>query len=66
MTAPDPEPLAEKEENDIVRWAKAIAFGVRDTAEDMLEEGRKVAHEAYNAGWQRYDANTKHRRPPRE
>jgi hypothetical protein len=63
--SPVPEPL-EKPENEIVSWVKAIAFGIRDTAEDMLEEGRRVAHEAYNSGWNRFDAKTRHRRAPRQ
>ena len=55
---------ARANENPIVEWARAIALGIRDTAEDMLEEGRKGAHEAYDEGWKRFDAKTKHRRKP--
>lgn len=65
MTAPGPEPLAEKDENALIGWAKAIALGIRDTAEDMLEEGRRGAREAYSAGWDRFDDKTKHRRTRR-
>lgn len=53
---------ARANENAVVGWARAIALGIRDTAEDMLDEGRKGAHEAYEEGWKRYDAKTKHRR----
>lgn len=53
---------AKASENALVGWARAIALGIRDTAEDMLEEGRKGAHEAYEEGWKRYDAKTRHRR----
>ncbi len=53
---------ARANENVVVGWARAVALGIRDTAEDMLEEGRKGAHEAYEEGWKRYDAKTKHRR----
>ena len=45
-----------------LEWARAIALGIRDTAHDMLDEGRKGAHDAYEEGWRRYDAKTKHRR----
>lgn len=53
---------ARANENALVGWARAIALGIRDTAEDMLEEGRKGAHEAFEEGWKRYDAKTKDRR----
>ena len=67
MTSPEP-PEAEavfddeERENPIVGWAKAIAFGIGDTAKDMLAEGRRGAREAMNEGWDRFDAKTKHRR----
>jgi hypothetical protein len=51
-----------REERGIFGWARAVAFGIRDTAHDMLDEGRKGAHDAYQEGWRRYDAKTKHRR----
>lgn len=60
MTAP--EPLNRPAENPLIGWARAIALGVRDTAEDMLEAGRKGAHEAYNEYWDRFDDKTKNRR----
>jgi hypothetical protein len=49
-------------ERGLLGWARAVALGIRDTAHDMLDEGRKGAHEAYEEGWRRYDAKTKHRR----
>ncbi len=56
-------PAAEpREEHGLFGWARAIAFGIRDTAHDMLDEGRKGAHDAYEEGWRRYDQKTKHRR----
>ena len=63
---PDPELHASRRvprrrENPIVGWARAIVLGVRDTAEDMLDEGRKGAHEAFEDGWQRFDKKTKYR-----
>ncbi len=73
MTTPEPElstapeaelePLAEDAaENPIVGWAKAIFFGIGDTAKDMLAEGRRGAREGMEQGWDRFDAKTKHRR----
>ena len=64
MTTPDstPEPLEAPAENAIVGWAKAIAGGIRDTAKDMLDEGRRGADEAYEQGWRRFDTKTKNRR----
>lgn len=73
MTTPDPEPLAPQEpsheplegeapENPLVGWAKAIVYGIGDTAKDMLAEGRRGAREAMDQGWDRFDAKTKHRR----
>jgi hypothetical protein len=56
------EPEVEREENAIVGWAKAIAFGVRDTARDMVDEGRRGAREAYDKGWRDFDGKTKYRR----
>jgi hypothetical protein len=50
-----------RRENPIVGWARAIVLGVRDTAEDMLDEGRRGAHDAYEEGWQRFDKKTKYR-----
>ena len=74
MTTPDPEQLPPRtaafepmddepsEENPIIGWAKAIVFGIGDTAKDMLDEGRRGAREAMEHGWDRFDAKTKHRR----
>lgn len=65
MTTPEPEPLADDggSGNPIVGWAKAIVGGIRDTAHDMLDEGRRGADEAYEQGWRRFDTKTKNRRP---
>lgn len=52
-------------ENPVFDWVRALAFGVRDTAKDMLEAGREEARDAYHEYWQRYDAKTKHRRERR-
>ncbi len=57
--------LSPPEENPVVAWAKAIAFGVRDTAQDVLAEGRKGAKQAYNEGWERFDEKTRYRRKPK-
>ena len=54
--------LEEPRDNPIVGWAKAIVFGIRDTAQDMVEEGRRGAQEAYYDGWERFDEKTKNRR----
>lgn len=74
MTTPDPEQLPPpaaafeppddepSEENAIIGWAKAIVFGIGDTAKDMLDEGRRGARDAMEHGWDRFDAKTKHRR----
>jgi NADPH-dependent glutamate synthase beta subunit-like oxidoreductase len=71
MTSPEPtpspfEPLeVEKRRNPvdpIVGWAKAIVFGIGDTAKDMLAAGREGAREATADGWDRFDEKTKHRR----
>jgi hypothetical protein len=60
--APAPAAREAREEHGLFGWARAIAFGLRDTAQDMLDEGRKGAHDAYEEGWRRYDQKTKHRR----
>ena len=52
----------EPTENPILGWAKAIVFGIGDTAKDMLDEGRRGARQAMDEGWDRFDAKTKHRR----
>ncbi len=74
MTTPDPnESIApeaafevfdepEPRENPILGWAKAIVFGIGDTAKEMLDEGRRGAREAMEDSWDRFDQKTKHRR----
>lgn len=47
---------------DAYDWLRAIALGVRDTARDMLDEGRKGAKAAENEAWRRFDDKTKYRR----
>lgn len=59
LTDSYPEP--HRKENPVIGWARAIVLGVRDTAEDMLDEGRRGAHEAFEEGWQRFDKKTKYR-----
>lgn len=49
-------------ENPVIGWARAVVFGVRDTAAHMLDEGRRGAREAQEDGWQRFDDKTKNRR----
>ncbi|MBI2767488.1 MAG: hypothetical protein HYX53_16455 [Chloroflexi bacterium] len=51
-----------RRENALFAWARAIVLGVQDTAKDVVDEGRRGAHEAYDAYWRRYEAKTKHRR----
>ena len=43
-------------------WLTAVLLGIRDTAKAMLEAGRTGAHDAYDEGWERFEAKTKHRR----
>ncbi|MCC6382468.1 MAG: hypothetical protein IT304_08155 [Dehalococcoidia bacterium] len=50
------------DENAVVVWARAIALGIRDTARDVVEEGRKGARRAYEEGWRDYERKTKGRR----
>jgi hypothetical protein len=45
-----------------VGWGKAIALGIKDTAEDMLDEGRRASRQAYDEGWREFDAKTRYRR----
>jgi hypothetical protein len=40
----------------------AVGLGIRDTARDVLDAGRKGAREAHDEYWGRYDAKTKLRR----
>ncbi len=53
----------EPHENPILGWARAIAFGIRDTAQDVLDEGRRGARAKRSQMWDKFDAKTKHRRP---
>lgn len=48
-----------REQNPVIDWVRAVALGIRDTAHDMLDEGRKGAREAYDEYWNRYDAKAK-------
>ena len=48
--------------NPVAGWAKAIVFGIGDTAKDMLHEGRRGARDAMDDGWERFDEKTKNRR----
>lgn len=50
-------------ENPIVSWARAIALGIRDTAQDVLDEGRRGARAKQSQMWDKFDSKTKHRRP---
>jgi hypothetical protein len=52
----------ERGENPVLGWAKAIVFGIGDTAKDMLNEGRRGARQAMEEGWDRFDDKTKRRR----
>lgn len=54
--------LDDPRENPVLGWAKAIVFGIGDTAKDMLNEGRRGAREAMEDGWDRFDDKTKRRR----
>ncbi|MGE5597109.1 MAG: hypothetical protein ACM3S1_13885 [Hyphomicrobiales bacterium] len=52
--------------NAVIDWARAIALGIRDTAKDMLEEGRRGAREAYQEYWDRFDEKVKRGRHRRD
>ncbi len=65
MNSKPPEVLQDsngEHENPVLGWARAVVFGVRDTATYMLDEGRRGAREAQEDGWQRFDDKTKTRR----
>lgn len=47
-----------------LEWARALALGVRDTLQEMLDEGRRGAREAYDESWERFDAKVRKRRRP--
>lgn len=69
MSSPEPEQPVEGarhaiEDNPVVDWVRALALGVRDTAKDMLDAGRKGAGEGYAEGWKRFDKKTRYRRKP--
>ncbi|MFN0095501.1 MAG: hypothetical protein ACKVVT_12100 [Dehalococcoidia bacterium] len=72
MNAPSPheprpqEPAAEVEERGLIGWARAIAFGIGDTAKDVLDAGRRGAREAHDDAWDRFEAKTKHRRSKKD
>jgi hypothetical protein len=59
---PPPGPGKEPRENPILGWARAIALGIRDTANDVVEEGRRGARAKQSQMWGKFDAKTKHRR----
>jgi hypothetical protein len=56
------EPANEGPADAIIGWARAIVLGIRDTARDMVDEGRRGAHDAYDEGWRDFDNKTKYRR----
>ena len=58
---PPPSSLAD----EAIGWARAVAFGLRDTLQSALDEGRKGAKDAQDKAWRRYDNKTKYRRKPR-
>ncbi|MCC7365594.1 MAG: hypothetical protein IT303_14610 [Dehalococcoidia bacterium] len=65
LPSPSPKEKAASVAGEAVDWVRAIGLGIRDTAKDMLEAGRKGAHDAYGEGWDRFDAKVKkgrHRR----
>ena len=50
------------DDNPVLAWARAIAMGVRDTAKDVLDEGRSGAKAKRSQMWDRFDKKTKGRR----
>ena len=65
MNSRPPEGLEDQSgdhENAVIGWARAVAFGIRDTATHMLDEGRRGAREAREDGWRRFDDKTRNRR----
>jgi hypothetical protein len=52
----------ENDEHAVVAWTKAIFGGIKDTARQVLDEGRRGAEEAYDEGWRRFDDKTRFRR----
>jgi hypothetical protein len=61
LGAPGLEPAAPRE-NPIFGWARAIVLGIRDTANDIVDEGRRGARAKQSQMWDKFDAKTKHRR----
>lgn len=61
-TPPEASPVSPANENPVTGWARAIVLGIRDTAESMLEAGRKRARAAREEGWERFEEKTKQRR----
>jgi hypothetical protein len=59
---PPQKPAKEGLADSVVGWARAIVLGVRDTAQDMVDEGRRGAHDAYDESWRDFDKKTKFRR----
>jgi hypothetical protein len=55
-------PPREPRENPIVGWAKAIFGGIRDTAQDVVDEGRRGARAKQSQMWDKFDSKTRHRR----
>ena len=56
------EETAEEGGNAVVDWARAIVLGIRDTAQDLVHEGRAGARAAQEEYWRRFDEKTKRRR----
>jgi hypothetical protein len=57
-----PTPGGSRGELPGIEWARAILLGIRDTAHDVLDEGREGARKAYDEYWRRFEAKTKTRR----
>ncbi|MEX0781710.1 MAG: hypothetical protein WD557_03600 [Dehalococcoidia bacterium] len=57
-----PGAIKEPRENPLIGWARAIALGIRDTAQDVLDEGRQGARNKQSQMWSKFDSKTKHRR----
>lgn len=68
MSSPEsaeaPPGAAGEPEFAIFDWAAAVVLGVRDTLQDMLDEGRRGAREAYEERWERFDEKARKRRRP--
>jgi hypothetical protein len=54
--------VPESPENPIVGWARAILGGIRDTAQDVVDEGRRGARAKQSQMWDKFDSKTRHRR----